>query len=105
MSLLNTKPHWCKHAVATNRGWVNPFTQEVMVAIGNLDKRLEAEKPTIVEVKEIIMEQEIKPEVKTRKPYAPRKPKVVGEAVEYDQTKRIIAEVVEYDVDTKVIGE
>ena len=112
MSLLNTKPHWCKHAIATNRGWVNPFTQEVLVAIGNLDKRLAAEEPIkvvepvvetpiVIEPEKVIMQEE----VKTRKPYAPRKPKVIGEVVEQDQSRQIIAEVVEYNVDTKVIGE
>lgn len=42
MSLENTKPRWAPQSIATERGWVDPKTGEVYVAIGNLKSRLEA---------------------------------------------------------------
>ena len=33
---LNKPPRWFPKAVATKRGWTNPFTKEVLVAISNL---------------------------------------------------------------------
>ncbi len=46
MSLLNTKPRWAPTAIATPRGWQDPVTNEVYIAISQLDKLLvlEAEK-------------------------------------------------------------
>jgi len=44
MTLLSTKPTWHKgEIIATERGWVNPQNNEVLVAIGNLKLKLEAE--------------------------------------------------------------
>jgi len=44
MTLLSTKPTWHKgEIIATERGWVNPQNNEVLVAIGNLKMKLEAE--------------------------------------------------------------
>lgn len=34
--LLKTKPSWAPNAIPTDRGWVNPTNNEVLVAIGNL---------------------------------------------------------------------
>lgn len=39
-NLLTTKPRWFPNAVPTNRGWENPQTGEVLVAIGNLKNML-----------------------------------------------------------------
>lgn len=49
----------------------------------------------------------INTEDKLRKPYTPRKPKVIGEVTNdtIPEGTQIIAEVVEYDLDTQVIGE
>lgn len=119
MSLMNTKPRWFRgEVVATESGWVNPINNEVLVAIGNLKSKLEAEQP-----KKIIIADSLEVAekvVKTRKPYAPRKPKVVNEGnnmQEKEKTpenvpveqpveqpvkktpKKIIGEVVEYDLD------
>lgn len=127
MSLLTTKPRYAPNCVATERGWCDPKTGEVLVSIGNLKSKLEAESPKmketfekiiskVIEVvveptpekiieKEIVMQPETPVEVKQRKQYAPRKPKVIGEVVEQPIAPKIIAEVVEYDLDTKVIGE
>jgi len=44
MTLLSTKPSWHRgEIIATERGWVNPQNNEVLVAIGNLKLKLEAE--------------------------------------------------------------
>lgn len=135
MSLLNTKPRYFPTAVATQSGWANPVTGELLVSIGNLKHKLELEDvqkliykiPTslvvvpesvVVEVvipaivvikepkKEIVMNESV-PEVKTRKPYAPRKPKVIGEVTESNVPagQQLIGEVVEYKLDTPIIGE
>jgi hypothetical protein len=91
MSLLKTKPSYCPTAVATSRGWVNPATGEVLVAIGNLDKMLAAEAPvqvsahvlnipaTPVEAPKTTSEPTLK-EVHT--PRLKRKQKLLGEVVE-----------------------
>jgi hypothetical protein len=121
MSILNTKPRYFPSAVATESGWINPVTKELLVSVGGLKSRLEKEFPTIVvkvppvvaptpepvitPVKEepiVIIE-----EPKQRKPYAPRKPKIIGEIVEPQLAPgtAIIGEVVEYDLDTTVLGE
>lgn len=43
MSILKTKPSWAPNAVATDRGWQDPITGEVYIAIGNLTKIIAAE--------------------------------------------------------------
>lgn len=109
MSLLNTKPRWFQDAVATDRGWVNPKTGEVLIAIGNLKAKLAAETPveattvTVDEViikEEIVMETKIETPVKVKREYN-KKPKVIGEVVEekLETTRQIIGEVVEHDLD------
>lgn len=132
MSLLNTKPKYFQTAVATKSGWANPVTGELLVSIGNLVQKLELEavkaqnvlpvvmvtvpvepaqeveqptQPEIVEIQEEIVMTE--PEIKTRKPYAPRKPKVIGETTEtsLQPNQQLLGEVVEYNLDTKVIAE
>lgn len=129
MSLLNTKPRWYKgEVIATERGWVNEKTGEVLVAIGNLKAKLEAEgvveeiKPVVVVENvapkvEIPTVEEVKPEVKkeelkmepviVKKPRKPYTYKVVGEVTEkkIPQGQQLIGEVVEYNLDTPVIGE
>ena len=51
MSLLLTKPKWHRGPViATERGWINEITKEVLVSVKNLKARLEAEHPTQNEV-------------------------------------------------------
>jgi hypothetical protein len=133
MSLFNTKPRYFPTAIATESGWINPITKEVLVSVGGLKSKLEAEakliKPTVIEAvpesivdvlipvieepevvepikEEIVMNEEIV-DVKTRKPYAPRKPKVIGEVTNSDVPAgtQLIAEVVEYDLDTSIVGE
>lgn len=119
MSILNTKPRWFPAAIPTISGWANPVTGEILVSVGNLIERIKAETPpeeikvavpTVIEQpKEIIMNEQV-PEVtqpKQRKPYAPRKPKVIGEVTEnkIPQGAQLLGEVVEYDLDKEVIGE
>lgn len=108
MSLLNTKPRWfVGEVIATERGWVNPKNNEVLVAIGNLKEKLAQEGiiTPVVQEKEVVME--IKPEVKKRKEYAPRKPKVIAEVVEQkiESTQQIIGEVVDYTPENNIIAE
>lgn len=101
MSLLNTKPRYFPSSIATNRGWTNPITGEVLVSIGNLKSKLEAEFLTITEQpKEVIMETNTETQVKVKREYN-KKPKVIGEVVEQpvETNKQIIGEVVEYDLD------
>lgn len=112
MSLLNTKPRWfVGEVIATERGWVNPKNNEVLVAIGNLKEKLAQEGivpeivTPVVQEKEVVME--ITPEVKKRKEYAPRKPKVIAEVVEQkiESTQQIIGEVVDYTPENNIIAE
>lgn len=130
MSLLKTKPHYFPTAIATESGWINPVTKELLVSVGGLKSKLALEEAMIpviapvpvveakiaevatipepiIETKEPIVMNETTPEVKTRKPYAPRKPKVIGEATEnkLNENQQLIGEVVEYNLDNKVIGE
>ena len=131
MSLHLTKPKWHRGpVVATEQGWVNPINNEVLIAIGNLKSKLEAEgkvdtvislhvqlpiseathepvinveiinEPVILESKEVKMEVQEK-----NKKVIGKKPKIIGEVVERDLTKQIIAEVVEYDIEQNVIAE
>lgn len=129
MSLLNTKPRYFPTAVPTESGWTNPVTGEVLISIGGLKGKLEAEalanpvevvvevSAPVVEVsvevpevsvietkeKEIVMEPVVQ---KQRKEYT-KKPKVIGEVTEHklDSGKQLIGEIVEYDLDKPVIGE
>lgn len=136
MSLMSTKPTWHRgECIATERGWVNPANNEVLVAIGNLKAKLEAEgvdlgaetavmKP--VKVAKAVVTEEPKKHLskKERKAEAQAKnestgedmntpapntdakdAQVVAEVVENDPAKQIIAEVVEYKVATPVITE
>lgn len=114
MSLLNTKPRWCVGAIPTISGWADPKTGEILVSIGNLKARLEAEQPKVEPIvieqkEEIKMNEEVTetPQPKQRKQYAPRKPKVIGEVTEnkVPDGQQLIGEVVEYDLDKTVIGE
>lgn len=125
MSLLNTKPRYFQTAIATVRGWVNPETGEVLVAIGNLKLKLEAEQlaeqkvtevivaEVVIDVvkaeiiveevvikKEIIMETKVEAPVKVKREYN-KKPKVIGEVVEekLETNRQIIGEVVEHDLE------
>lgn len=59
MSLLKTKPSYAPNCVATERGWTNPVTGEVLVAIGMLKTKLEAENPTPVEVVAEVVERKV----------------------------------------------
>jgi hypothetical protein len=112
MSFLSTKPNWFPSAIATDRGWINPVTGELLISIKNLRLRIESEqvidKPIEQHIiKEVKMEQETSEvtstEVKQKRAYN-KKPKVIGEAVERSN-KNMIAEVVEYNLETPVIGE
>lgn len=49
MSLLNTKPRYFPSAVATESGWCNPITGEVLVSVGRLKTKLAAEAAALEE--------------------------------------------------------
>jgi hypothetical protein len=123
MTLLQTKPTWCPTAIATDRGWMNPSTGEILVSHKNLKSKLAAEQAITVqevitpepapqevieikpEVKEVIMQETPTEVVKEKRVYN-KKPKVITEVVEQKKDVQIIGEVVEYDLQkTKVIGE
>ena len=100
MSLLKTKPHYCKDAIATEMGWVNPVTKELLVSVRNLKSKLKIETRILNKAKK--MENNEQPRV--RKEYAPRKPKILGEVVEKPKMQ-LLGEVVEYDLEKPVLGE
>jgi hypothetical protein len=129
MSLYKTKPRWHRgEIIATERGWVNPHNNEVLVSIGNLKSKLEAEDrainiPLEVEQKitapleveqaiegEMVSEVEVEvleTEVKSTRKYN-RKSMVESkkENIMEDPKKEIIGEVVESITDSKkIIGE
>lgn len=39
-NLLDTKPTWCDNAIATDDGWTDPKSGELLVAIKQLKSRL-----------------------------------------------------------------
>lgn len=115
MSLLKTKPHYFPTAIATESGWINPVTKELLVSVGGLKSKLALElgevvvEPVVAKIvieteKEIVME--VEKEVKPRKEYT-KKPKVIGEVTEakVPTGQQLIGEVVEYKLDQTVIGE
>lgn len=95
MSLMKTKPKWAPTAVPTSRGWSDPKTNEVYVAIGNLKSLLEAEGVNMNEFEPKV--------VKERKK---REKKIVAEVTEVtlEPTQQIIGEVVE-NTDLNILGE
>lgn len=135
MSLLNTKPRYFPSAVATESGWVNPVTGELLVSVGNLKSKLALEdaqsgaptpakkvKAVEVVVEPVVVVEEIEPveevevtvqkdaAVEEIKPVKTRKPytkKVVTEQTEKSvpAEQQLIGEVVEHDLDKPVIGE
>jgi len=102
MSLLKTKPHYCKDAVATELGWINPITKELLVSVRNLKSKLKIETRILNKAKKM----ENNEEPKVRKEYT-RKPKVIGEVTEskLPQGMQLLGEVVEYDLEKPVLGE
>jgi hypothetical protein len=95
---------------------MNPVTKELLVSVGGLKSKLaieEAAKVVAIKVADVVIEvadviepiKEIKMEnpveVKVRKQYAPRKPKVIGEVTESQvpDNMQLLGEVVEYDLD------
>lgn len=117
MSLLNTKPRWFQDVVASDRGWINPKTGEVLIAIGNLKAKLEVEAKYLSE--KYSAEALSKPTVDIPTPetiYIKRETTPVVEIVEtpVEQPKEIIMETKietpvkvkrEYNKKPKVIGE
>lgn len=49
MSLLATKPSWFQNAVATDYGWVNPNTGELLVSHRQLKTKLDREQQIIID--------------------------------------------------------
>lgn len=87
MSVLKTKPRWTNLAVATEYGWVNSGTGELLVSFRGLKSRLEKE--------ELEMIEQAKQEAAAKAPIPIQKEvKQVKKA-----KKQIIAEVVEHKID------
>jgi hypothetical protein len=57
MSLLNTKPTYAKNVIATDRGWVNADTAELLVSHKNLKTKLEQMNPVV----EFIADEPVQP--------------------------------------------
>lgn len=90
MSLLKTKPSYAPDCVATESGWTNPVTGEVLVAIGNLKAKLKAEKaaekkaPVVVEKKAPVVVKHNKVLVKENFKKSTEKGQfLIGEVVEF----------------------
>lgn len=95
MSLLKTKPNYAPNCIATERGWTNPYTGEILVAIGMLKSKLELEIKMSEKYK--TLEQVQKPVVKTRD---------VPKKVLKKKDQILLGEVVEHSLtDNTVIGE
>lgn len=110
MSLLKTKPRWAPTAVATNRGWQDPVTGEVYVAIGNLKTLLEEQGLSEEAPKKERKKREKKQvEQKVEDTMAVETPtkEVVAETTEVvlKKDQKIIGEVVEQDPSAEVLGE
>ena len=88
---MKTKPHWCPTAVATNQGWVNPTTGELLVSLGGLAQKLEDEAK--ISAPPVVARPQPVPVIKEAKIKKPKK------------GQQVIAEVVEYDIDQEIIGE
>ena len=41
-------PKWAPHAIATEQGWVNPKTKELLISIKGLKSKLEALQPSVI---------------------------------------------------------
>lgn len=99
-SLLKTKPKWCTTVEATEQGWVNSVSGELLVSLRGLKSKLAAEEvaQTPIIEQEVIMETKVEEaEVVVLKEQTVKKPK---------KNQKIIAEVVEYNLEDKtVIGE
>jgi len=97
MSILNTKPRWCPAAVATNQGWVNPVSKEVLVSFRNLKDKLDAE---LADSAPVVAEPELKAEVAQAVPEVVKEVKIKRPR----KGQQIIGETVEFNV-SSVIGE
>jgi hypothetical protein len=95
MSLLRTKPRWCSSAIPTDRGWVNPVSNELLVSFKNLKTLLDAE---IMLNTPIVVEKVNEPEPVIVKEETVKRP---------GRKQKIIAEVVEYKLhaEKNIIGE
>jgi hypothetical protein len=135
MSLLLTKPRYFPTAIATESGWINPITKELLVSVGGLKSKLAAEakylsekysaealsKPAVdIPVPETIStRREAEPVVEQPKEVIMEETKPVKVRKEYtkkikvvEQTEKavpadqkLLGEVVEHDLDKPVIGE
>lgn len=131
MTLLKTKPRWAPTAIATDRGWSDPVTGEVYVAIGNLKTLLQQEAPEVVvesivkPVTAIVVEAatpvaepvEVKTQSEVRAPKEPTASKTKRQYKKKDDMKQVteqaaeaktlVNEVVETKLETgqKIIGE
>ena len=54
MSLLNTKPRYFPTAIATESGWINPVTKELLVSVGGLKSKLALEEAASVVVAVVV---------------------------------------------------
>lgn len=44
----STPPRWAPYAIATERGWVDPKTGELLISLKGLKSRIEKEHPPVV---------------------------------------------------------
>lgn len=98
---MKTKPKWCQFAAASEQGWINSKTGELLVSMRGLKSKLETE--TQLQVKEEIIMQ-VQEEVKTEiEPV-----QIQEETIKKPKKKqKLLGEVVEFTVtpDQEVIGE
>jgi len=132
MSLMKTKPSWVPNVIATDRGWVDPVSGEVYVAIGNLAKLLANEADAVEQAKVAKSIEDELAEALKQKPAEYTVPEHLKEQVRrddeptkeetpmiietpqteelkqkraYNKKPKVIGEVVEQPKDVKIIGE
>lgn len=111
MSFLATKPTWFPSAIATDRGWVNPITGELLISIKNLRSRIESEQvvetqilsPVPETLQQPVSDQIIAEEVVIQHIIKKVKPKMEQETQEVTSTE--VKQKRAYNKKPKVIGE
>lgn len=60
-------PNWAPKAIATNQGWVDPKTNELLVSYRGLKTLIDNQKPNVIEKDEPVIDK-LNVEKKQRKP-------------------------------------
>lgn len=108
---MKTKPLWHRgECIADQRGWVNPQNNEVLVAIGNLKEKLEAEgidlsEPEVVKVEKPIKVKEVEKEVQKELSKKERKDQARAEYLDRIELQTTITKIEKKDAEMKTVAE